>query len=128
MVINNFELKKCYQGFSKKSGSSFFSVLQYLNTLKSWMKTAHLLLLMESDGNFVNELCDNFTYLSSTEDYNFLPFDVEEIGVGDRFNWMLEDSMKTRVSASAETVQATKRLRTMSDEKREVAEAQIKVF
>lgn len=128
MVINNFELKKCYQVFSKKSGSSFFSVLQYLNTLKSWMKTAHLLLLMESDGNFVNELCDNFTYLSSTEDYNFLPFDVEEIGVGDRFNWMLEDSMKTRVSASAETVQATKRLRTMSDEKRKVAEAQIKVF
>ena len=41
---------------------------------------------MESDGNFVNELCDNFTNLSSTEDYNFLPFDVEEIGVGDRFN------------------------------------------
>lgn len=96
--------------------------------LKSWLKTAHLLLLMESDGNFVNELCDNFTNLSSTEDYNFLPFDVEEIGVGDRFNWMLEDSMKTRVSASAEIVQATKCLRTMSDEKRKVAEAQIKVF
>ena len=36
--------------------------------------------------------------------------------------------MKTQVSASAETVQATKRLRTMSDEKRKVAEAQIKVF
>ena len=41
---------------------------------------------------------------------------------------MLEDSMKTRVSASAEIVQATKCLRTMSDEKRKVAEAQIKVF
>ena len=41
---------------------------------------------------------------------------------------MLEDSMKTRVPASAGTAQAAKRLRTMSKEERKDAEAQIKIY
>ena len=40
---------------------------------------------------------------------------------------MLENSMKTQVSASIGTVQVAKRLKTMSEEERKVAEAKIKV-
>ena len=65
-------------------------------------ETAHLSLLTESDGimihqvvDFKQELPDNLTDLSRSKDYNFLPLNVEEIGVGDRLNLMLEDSMKT---------------------------------
>ena len=89
---------------------------------------------MESDGimiyqvvNFVQELPDNLTDLSRSEDYDLLPFNVEEIGISDRFNWMLEGSMKTRVSACAGTVQVAKHLKTMSEEERKVAKAKIKV-
>ena len=88
---------------------------------------------MESDGimiyqvvDFVQELFDNLTDLSS-EDYDFLQFNVEEIGISDRLNWILEDSMKTRVPTCAGTVQVAKRLKTMSEEERKVAEAKIKV-
>ena len=66
---------------------------------------------MENDGviiyqvvDFVKELCDSLTDLSRSEDYNFLPFHVEKIDVGERFNWMLEDAVKTQVSASVGTV------------------------
>ena len=88
-------------GFQKKWSKFFFIATAnlYFEVLN---KTAHLTLLMKSDGimiyqvvNFVKELCDNLTDVSTSEDYDFPPFNVEEIGVGDRFNWMLENSMKT---------------------------------
>ena len=48
---------------------------------------------MESDGvmiyqvvDFVQELFDNLTDLSRSEDHDFLRFNVEEIGIGDRLN------------------------------------------
>ena len=41
---------------------------------------------------------------------------------------MLEDSMKTRVSASDGTVQVAKCLRAMSEEERKVAETKIKLL
>ena len=120
-------------GFRKK-----WSKLPFIATANLYFEvlneTAHLSLLMESDSimiyqvvDFVQELSDNLTDTSRSEDYAFLPFNVEEIGIGDRLNWMLEDSMKTRVSACAGTVQAAKRLKTMSEEKRKVAEVKIKV-
>lgn len=57
-------------GFQKK-----WLKFQHTYTLKSSMKTAHLVLLMESDGmviyqvvEFVQELCDNLTDVSSSQD------------------------------------------------------------
>ena len=65
---------------------------------------------MESDDimihqvvDFVQELNDNLKDLSRKEDYDFLPCNVEEIDIGEIFNWILQDSMKTWVSASVRT-------------------------
>lgn len=43
---------------------------------------------------------------------------VEEIAVGDKFNWMLKDSMKIQVSACAGTAQVAKRLKMLEEEKK----------
>ena len=51
----------------------------------------------------VQELSDNLTDLLRSEYYDFPLFNVEEIGFGDRLNWILDNFMKTRVSGSAGT-------------------------
>ena len=88
-------------GFRKKWSKFLFTATANLY-FKVLNESAHLPLLMESDGimkykvvDFVQELSDNLTDLSRSEDYDFLPFNVEEIGTGDRLNLMLEDSVKT---------------------------------
>ena len=81
-------------GFQKK-WSKFLSIATENLYFEVLNEAAHLSLPMESDGimmyqvvDFVQELSDKSTDLSRSEDYNFLSFNAEEIGIGDRLNWM----------------------------------------
>ena len=121
-------------GFRKKWSKFLFIATANLY-FKVLNESAHLSLLMESDGimiykvvDFVQELSDNLTDLSRSEDYDFLPFHVDEIGTGDRLNLMLEDSMKTQVSVSAGTVKVAKRMKLCQKRKEKLLKQRSKLL
>ena len=118
-------------GFRKKWSKFVFigSANLYFQVLNG---TALLSMLMESDSvmiyqleQYVKEICSNLNDLATTNEYDFLPFNIEEIGIEERekSNWMLEDSMKTKVTASTAPLKLAKRMKTMSDEERTKVES-----
>ena len=122
-------------GFRKKWSKFEFiaTVNLYFEVLK---ETAHLSLLLESDGlviyqlaDAVKEVYDNLDDLRDAEDYDYLPFNIEKIKEysDDDANWLLRDCVQVKISASSCTLNMAEKLKQMGPEERAFAENKIKV-
>ena len=69
-------------------------------------KAAHLSLLMENNSvlicqvtDYAKGVCNNSTEISTSEDYDYLSVNVQEIGAVDKSNRKLENAMKSSATA-----------------------------
>ena len=112
-------------GYRKKWSNFEFigSANLYYQVLK---ETAHLSLLMQSDNaliyhvwDAVKETCNNLRDIQNDDNYDYFPFNIEEAGDGDIHNWMLEKSIKIKVSAVNSTLKTSEKLKGFSEEEAE---------
>ena len=89
-------------------------------------ETAHLSLLIESDNALIYHVSDAVKE-TRRNNYDYFPFNIEEAGDGDIHNWMLEKSMKIKVSAMNSTLKTSEKLKGLSEEERSEAEQKLKV-